>query len=96
MQRIKSNKQACVTVNSGIFARVLFSRNFAPVNINYKTLAKSLDLQFTDESNSGVCLEFLTLQTCLLTLFAKISENTVYFLFHTNTGIASVSVRFPL
>ena len=60
-----------VTVNSEIFARVLFSRNFANAKFHEnKILTKSLS--FTDIGKSCLSRKFLTWQISLLRLFKKI------------------------
>ena len=67
------------TVNSEIFARVIFSRNFAYAKFREnKALARwQINLSFTDICISCQSWEFLTLQICLLMLFTKISKFTV-------------------
>ena len=62
------------TVNLEIFARVIFSRNFACANFREnKTLAKSLP--FSDAGKSCFSRDILTSQVCLLELFAKIKSS---------------------
>ena len=60
------------TVNSEVFAKVLFSRNFREKKLceNSKN-----PLSFTDVSN-GPSREFSTRQICRLTLFAITSHST--------------------
>ena len=63
-----------ITVNSEIFARVLFSRNFdmhSFVKIKSSRIGE-ITLSFTHISKSHPCCEFLMSQICVLTLFAKI------------------------
>ena len=68
-------KESCITVNSEIFARVLFSRNFAYakfVKIKPSRIGETT-LSFTDLCKSRPCREFSTSQICVVTLFAKIN-----------------------
>ena len=58
------------TVNSEIFARVLFSRNFAYVKLKSSRNAK-LSQSFTNIGKSCPIREFLASQIILLTLFKK-------------------------
>ena len=58
------------TVDSEIFARDLFSRNFAYFVKNKNPC--QIILSFTDIGKSCPSREFITLQICLSTLFAKI------------------------
>ena len=66
------------TADSDIFARVLFSRNFAFWRgFYFRVKIKSsrndeIILSFTDTGKPCLCRDFLTSQVCLLTLFAKI------------------------
>ena len=54
------------TVNSAIFARVLFSETSQTSQIG------EITLPFTDIGKSSPCREFSTFQICVLKLFAKI------------------------
>ena len=73
-----------LTVKLEIFSRVLFSQNFAYAKFLENRLIKSsrngqTTLSLTDIGKScPSSSEFLRPQICLLTLFAKISEFTVY------------------
>ena len=62
------------TVNSEIFARVLFSRNFAYAKFRENKTSRNAEitLSFADICKSCPSREFLASQMCLLTLFAKI------------------------
>ena len=62
------------TVNSEIFTRVLFSRNFAYAKfVKIKSSRNSeITLSFTNAGKSCLSLVFLVSQICLLTIFAKI------------------------
>ena len=63
------------TVNSEIFARVLFSQNFAYTKFHEnKILVKwrKITLSFTDIGKPCPSFEFLMLQICVLTIFWKI------------------------
>ena len=62
------------TVNSKIFARVLFSRNFAKFRENKISRNGEITLSFNDIGKSCPNSEFLTPQIYLLTLFAKINS----------------------
>ena len=57
------------TVNSEIFARGLFSRNFMKIKPSQDG---EITLLFTGMDKSCISHAFLTWQICLLTLFAKI------------------------
>ena len=63
-----------IAVNSEVFARVLFSRNFADAEFHEnKTLAqRQSSLSFTDVGISCQSRKFLTWQICLLSLLVKI------------------------
>ena len=73
------------TVNSEIFTRVLFSRNFAYVKFHENIILTNwrITLPFTDIGKLWPCREFLTSQICVLNaipenkVHAKISEFTV-------------------
>ena len=58
------------TVNLETFARALFSRMPSFVKIKSSRIG-GIILSFTDVGKSCPSCEFLTLQICLLTLFAK-------------------------
>ena len=61
------------TVNSEIFARVLFSRNFMRSFVKIKSSRNwEITLSITDIGKSCSGREFLAQQECLLTLFVKI------------------------
>ena len=57
------------SINSKIFARALFSRNFVKIKSSRNG---EITLLFTDLRKSFPNREFLTSQICLLALFAKI------------------------
>ena len=69
------------TVNSVIFARILFLRNFVEIK---PSQIDTIILSFTDVSKSCPSRELLTWQICILTficdnkMFAKISEFIVF------------------
>ena len=67
-------KNTLNTVNSEIFARVLFSRNFAYAKFreNKSWRIGEITLSTTDIGKSYPCSEIFRSQVCLLTLFAKI------------------------
>ena len=73
------NSRKHFTVNSDIFARVLFSlTSHMQSFINIKFLRKGeINQSFTDIGNLCPSRDFLTSQICLLTLFKKKSEFTV-------------------
>ena len=61
------------TVNSKIFGRVLFSRNFAYSFVKIKSSQKDkITLLTTDIGESYTSREFFRLKVCLLTLFGKL------------------------
>ena len=74
------------TINSEIFARTLFSRNFAYAKFREKKPSQNgkITLSFIDICTSCHSYEFLTSLICLLMPFAqkkilaKISESTVF------------------
>ena len=60
------------TVNSEIFARVLFSRNFAYAKFCEKNgRTDEITLSFTDIGQSCLSRELSTSQICILTLLAE-------------------------
>ena len=64
-----------LTVNSEIFARVIFSRNFAYAKFRENIIVakwRNHSMSFTDIGKSCLSRELLTSQICLLKLFAKI------------------------
>ena len=61
--------EMCNKVNSDIFARVLFSRNFVKIK---PTQNGEITLSFTDIVKPCPSREFLASQICHLMLFAKI------------------------
>ena len=60
------------TVNSELFERVLFSRNFAYFVKIKPSRNGEISLLFTDIGKSCPSREFLMSQVCILTVFAKI------------------------
>ena len=73
-----------LTVNSEIFASVLFSRNFAYAKFREnKALLKWRNHSFTGVGKSCPSREFLTWQICLLMLFAKIKFSRKFAVLHT-------------
>ena len=62
------------TVNSEIFARILFSRDFAYAKFRENKIFEKWrnHSSFTDISKPCPSRDFLTFQICLLTLFVKI------------------------
>ena len=63
-----------VTVNLEIFARVLFSRNFAYAKFRENKPSRNgeITMSFTNIGKSCPTCEFISSQICLLMLFAKI------------------------
>ena len=60
------------TVNSEIYARVLFSRNFAYAKLGENKILQRITLPFTNIGKSCPSGNFLSSQICLKSLFAKI------------------------
>ena len=74
LKQLILKKASVNTVNAEIFARIIFSRNFADAKFREnKTLAKwRITISFTEKYKSCPSREFLASQICLLMLFAKI------------------------